>query len=39
MSITDQFGHYAEETIASADTAKSAGTGPLLELARSQAAL
>jgi hypothetical protein len=29
MSITDQFGHYAEETIGSAETAKSAGTGAL----------
>ena len=29
MSIADQFGHYAEEAIASAETAKSAGTGTL----------
>jgi hypothetical protein len=29
MSITDQFGHYAEEAIVSAQTAKSAGTGTL----------
>jgi hypothetical protein len=26
MSITDQFGHYAEETIVSAESAKAAGT-------------
>jgi hypothetical protein len=39
VSITDQFGQYAEKVIVSAETAKSAGTGPLLELARSQAAL